>query len=84
MKEQIMKTPNGIKITEDIIFDPQEIEIGIINLKPLLGEEMAYDRGNILSIDFPGEYDINGFLITAHVGAGEKMNYLISSTEGKI
>ena len=84
MKNQVIKTPNGIKITEDIIFDPQEVEVGIINLKPLLGAEMAYDRGNILSIDFPGEYDINGFLITAYVGAGEKMNYLISSTEGKI
>jgi hypothetical protein len=44
MKEQVVKTPNGIKITEGIIFDPQEIEMGIINLKPLLGAEMAYDR----------------------------------------
>ena len=38
---------------------------------------MAYDRGNLLSIDFPGEYDIGGTLINAYVGNGDKLNYVI-------
>ncbi|MDR0607310.1 MAG: hypothetical protein LBG52_02930 [Candidatus Peribacteria bacterium] len=75
----ITKTENGITIGERFIFNPQEVVSGIINLKATIGTEMAYDRGNLLSIDFPGEYDIDGILINAYLGKGEKLNFLIVS-----
>ncbi|MDR3168532.1 MAG: hypothetical protein LBU27_01950 [Candidatus Peribacteria bacterium] len=49
----ITKTENGILIGKRFIFNPQALVSGIINLKATIGEEMAYDRGNLLAIDFP-------------------------------
>lgn len=79
----ITKTENGILIGKRFIFNPQELVSGIINLKATIGEEMAYDRGNLLAIDFPWEYDIDGILINAYVGNGDKLNFLVVSEEEK-
>ena len=57
---------------------------GIINLQSAIGEEMAYDRGNLLCIDFPGEYDIGACLINVYAGKNEKLNYLIVNEKEKI
>jgi hypothetical protein len=83
MNLQITTTENGTRIGENIIFNPQTIVSGIINLQAEVGEEMAYDRGNLLSIDFPGEYDIGGTLINAYVGTNGKLNYLIINEDTK-
>jgi hypothetical protein len=66
MSITITATENGTTIGETIVFDPHTIISGIINLQAMIGEEMAYDRGNLLSIDFPGEYDIGGSLINVY------------------
>jgi hypothetical protein len=84
MSTHITKTENGTKIGEHIIFAPQTIVSGSINLQAEVGSEMAYDRGNLLSIDFPGEYDIGGILIRAYVGTNGKLNYLIVNEDLKI
>ena len=39
---------------------------------------MAYDRGNLLSIDFPGEYDIGWALIKVFAWNWNKLNFLIT------
>ncbi|MDR0369535.1 MAG: hypothetical protein LBH96_03320 [Candidatus Peribacteria bacterium] len=83
MALQITKTENGIRIGENFIYAPQTIISGIINLQAHIGAEMAYDRGNILSIDFPGEYDIGGVIINTFLGNGEKLNHLIVDGEEK-
>ena len=58
MAIDIKKTDNWILIENKFLFNPTEVEQWIINLMPKIWEEMAYDRWNLLSIDFPGEYDI--------------------------
>lgn len=83
MKLEIKKTDNGIRIGEHFIYAPQTVVSWIINLHPIIGAEMAYDRGGLLSIDFPGEYDISGTIISVFAGNGEKLNYLISHETGK-
>lgn len=83
MALSITQTENGTNIGSHIIFNPQTVVSGIINLKARIGEEMAYDRGNLLAIDFPGEYDIGGILIHAYVGNGDKLNFLITHDEEK-
>ena len=83
MALRITKTENGVKIGDEFIYAPQTIVSGIINLQTDIGTEMAYDRGNILSIDFPGEYDIGGVLITTFLGKGDKLNHLIISESEK-
>ena len=45
---------------------------------PIIWEEMAYDRGNLLSIDFPWEYDINWAFIKVFVWNWGKLNYLLT------
>ena len=45
---------------------------------PTIWEEMAYDRGNLLSIDFPGEYDIWWALIKVFAWTWDNLNFLIT------
>lgn len=78
MAIDIKKTENWILIESRFLFNPTEIEIWIINLMPILWEEMAYDRGNLLSIDFPGEYDINWAFIKVFAWNWDKLNFLVS------
>jgi hypothetical protein len=84
MTIEITPTENGTKIGENIVFNPHTVISGIINLQATSGEEMAYDRENLLSIDFPGEYDIGGSLINVYKGTNDKLNYLIVNETGRI
>jgi hypothetical protein len=84
MSVAIIPTDNGTKIGENIVFNPLTVIPGIINLQAEVGEEMAYDRENLLSINFPGEYDIGGYLINVYLGTNEKLNYLIVKEEEKV
>ncbi|MDD3868396.1 MAG: hypothetical protein PHR46_02260 [Candidatus Absconditabacteria bacterium] len=77
----VKKTSRGIFITDRFVFNPTEIQVGIINLKAIAGEAMAYDRSHLLCIDFPGDYDIGGTWIQAFLGKGDRLNYLISYQE---
>ena len=78
MAIDIKRTENWILIEDKFLFNPNEIEVGIINLLPTIWEEMAYDRGNLLSIDFPGEYDIGGAFIKVYAWNLNKLNFLVS------
>ena len=78
MAIDIKRTENWILIENKFLFNPTEIEVGIINLMPLIGEEMAYDRGNLLSIDFPGEYDIWWAFIKVYAWNWNKLNFLVT------
>ena len=78
MAIDIKKTENWILIENKFLFNPTTIEIWIINLLATIWEEMAYDRGNLLSIDFPWEYDIGGALIKVFAWNGDKLNFLIT------
>ena len=78
MAIDIKKTENWILIENKFLFNPTEIEIWIINLLPKIWDEMAYDRGNLLSIDFPWEYDIGWALIKVFAWNWDKLNFLIT------
>ena len=78
MALDIKKTENWILIENKFLFNPTEIEIWIINLLPKIWEEMAYDRGNLLSIDFPGEYDIWWAFIKVFAWNWDKLNFLVT------
>lgn len=78
MAIDIKKTDNWILIENKFLFNPTEIEVWIINLMPTIWEEMAYDRGNLLSIDFPGEYDIWWAFIKVYAWNWNKLNFLIT------
>lgn len=78
MAIDIKKTENWILIENKFLFNPTEIEMGIINLIPTIWEEMAYDRWNLLSIDFPGEYDIGWAFIKVYVWNWDKLNFLVT------
>lgn len=78
MAIDIKKTENWILLENKFLFNPTEIEIGIINLMPTIWEEMAYDRWNLLSIDFPGEYDIWWAFIKVYAGSWNKLNFLVT------
>ncbi len=64
----IVSTVQGILIEERFLFAPVAMEAGKIHLMPQMGAEMAYDRSNITTLDFPGEYDIDDLLINVFVG----------------
>ena len=78
MAIDIKKTDNWILIENKFLFNPTEVEQWIINLMPKIWEEMAYDRWNLLSIDFPGEYDIWWAFIKVFVWNGDKLNFLVT------
>ena len=78
MAIDIKKTENWILIENKFLFNPTEIEMGIINLIPTIWEEMAYDRWNLLSIDFPGEYDIWWAFIKVYAWNWNKLNFLVT------
>ena len=78
MAIDIKRTENWILIENKFLFNPTEIEVGIINLMPTIWEEMAYDRWNLLSIDFPGEYDIGWAFIKVYAWNWNKLNFLVT------
>ena len=78
MAIDIKRTENWILIENKFLFNPTKIEVGIINLMPTTWEEMAYDRWNLLSIDFPGEYDIWWAFIKVYVWNWNKLNFLVT------
>lgn len=78
MAIDIKRTENWILIENKFLFNPNEIEVWIINLMPTTWEEMAYDRGNLLSIDFPWEYDIWWAFIKVYAWNWDKLNFLVT------
>ena len=78
MAIDIKRTENWILLENKFLFNPTEIEVGIINLMPTIWEEMAYDRWNLLSIDFPGEYDIGWAFIKVYAWNWNKLNFLVT------
>ena len=78
MAVDVKKTENWILVENKFLFNPTKIEIWIINLLPTIWEEMANDRWNLLSIDFPGEYDIGWAFIKVYAGNWNKLNFLIT------
>lgn len=78
MAIDIKRTENWILIENKFLFNPTKIEVWIINLLPIIWEEMAYDRWNLLSIDFPGEYDIWWAFLKVYVWNWNKLNFLVS------
>jgi hypothetical protein len=78
MAIDVRKTENWILVENKFLFNPTKIEIWIINLLPTIWEEMAYDRWNLLSIDFPGEYDIGWAFIKVYAGNWNRLNFLIT------
>lgn len=78
MAIDIKRTENWILIENKFLFNPTEIEVWIINLMPTIWEEMAYDRWNLLSIDFPWEYDIWWAFIKVYAWNWDKLNFLVT------
>lgn len=80
---EVKQSDNGFLIGDRFVYAPQKNIPWIINLQLVVGEEMAYDRGNLLSLDFPGEYDIDGTLVSVFEWTGRRLNYLVSYKDKK-
>lgn len=67
----------GFQIENELFFGYTYTHNGLINLASEQWEEMRYHTSQQTIIDYPGEYDINGWSIKALLGQNHKLNYLI-------
>lgn len=78
-----IRLDGGYQIDKSLFFGYAYVHNALINLASEVGEDMRYHEGEILIVDYPGEYDIKGWTIKAFVGQNQKLNYLIQGNNKK-
>lgn len=78
-----IRLDGGYQIEKSLFFGYAYVHNALINLASQVGEDMRYHEGEIIIIDYPGEYDIKGWTIKAFVGQNQKLNYLIQGNNKK-
>ena len=78
-----IRLDGGYQIEKSLFFGYAYVHNALINLASEVGEDMRYHEGEILIVDYPGEYDIKGWTIKAFVGQNQKLNYLIQGNNKK-
>ena len=78
-----IRLDGGYQIEKSLFFGYAYVHNALINLASQVGEDMRYHEGEILIVDYPGEYDIKGWTIKAFVGQNQKLNYLIQGNNKK-
>ena len=78
-----IRLDGGYQIEKTLFFGYAYVHNALINLASQVGEDMRYHEGEILIVDYPGEYDIKGWTIKAFVGQNQKLNYLIQGNNKK-
>lgn len=78
-----IRLDGGYQIEKSLFFGYAYVHNALINLASQVGEDMRYHEGEIIIVDYPGEYDIKGWTIKAFVGQNQKLNYLIQGNNKK-
>lgn len=78
-----IRLDGGYQIEKTLFFGYAYVHNTLINLASQVGEDMRYHEGEIIIVDYPGEYDIKGWTIKAFVGQNQKLNYLIQGNNKK-
>lgn len=78
-----IRLDGGYQIEKSLFFGYAYVHNALINLASEVGEDMRYHEGEILIVDYPGEYDIKGWTIKVFVGQNQKLNYLIQGNNKK-
>ena len=78
-----IRLDGGYQIEKSLFFGYAYVHNALINLASQVGEDMRYHEGEIMIVDYPGEYDIKGWTIKAFVGQNQKLNYLIQGNNKK-
>ncbi len=78
-----IRLDGGYQIEKTLFFGYAYVHNALINLASQVGEDMRYHEGEIIIVDYPGEYDIKGWTIKAFVGQNQKLNYLIQGNNKK-
>lgn len=73
----------GYQIEKALFFGYAYAHNGLINLASEIGEDMKYHSGELIIIDYPGEYDIKGRTIKVFRGQNGKLNYLVQGNNKK-
>ncbi|MFZ2151356.1 MAG: hypothetical protein WAZ12_01290 [Candidatus Absconditicoccaceae bacterium] len=69
--------PDGYIIESKFLYSFTQPNKKYINLALNIGEDMVYTKSEYNIINYPGEYDIGGKIITCLIGKDQKLNYLI-------
>lgn len=78
-----IRLDGGYQIEKTLFFGYAYVHNALINLASQVGEDMRYHEGEIIIVDYPGEYDIKGWTIKAFIGQNQKLNYLIQGNNKK-
>lgn len=82
-----IKIDDGYEIEKVFAFKNSELKPGKINLASLIGTEMRYHNQEsteeVMLIDYPGEYNIQDWMIKVFIGKNQKLNYLIEGVTRK-
>ena len=75
---------DGFIIEKTLCYGFEKMHKDYINLATTLGEDMRYEKSDCALIDYPGEYDMQGVIIQAFLGADQKLNYIADVHNQKI
>jgi hypothetical protein len=72
-----IRIDGGFQIEKTFFYGYTYTHNALINLAPQMGSEMSYDSWDKILIDYPGEYDIQGWTILVLRGRDDKLSYFI-------
>jgi len=75
---------NGFLIENKLLFWFETPNSKYINLALEPGDDMRYETLEYVLVDYPGEYDIQGFIINCFLGKNNKLNYILTINNKKI
>jgi len=75
---------NGFLIENKLLFGFESPDPKYINLALEPGDDMRYEKLDYALVDYPGEYDIQGFVINCFLGKNNKLNYILTINNKKI
>lgn len=75
---------NWFLIEKKYLYGSDNAQKPYINLALKIWEDMRYHKSDSELVDYPGEYDIQWITITAYLGRGDMLSYIISYDWRKI
>lgn len=75
---------NWFLIEKKYLYGSDTAQKPYINLTLKIWEDMRYHKSDSELVDYPGEYDIQWITITAYLGRGDMLSYIISYDWRKI
>lgn len=79
-----VKFKDGFLIENKLLFGFETPNPKYLNLASEPGNDMRYEEINYALVDYPGEYDIQWFMIDCFLGANNKLNYVLTINNKRI